>query len=202
MLALLVALAVSAPATLSSGSGAERPASPIIDDSAVVAGDVRLAQSGIDPNAPDHVPTFVEQYLAFQISPVASKQVQDGLVLSHVIGYVCFPVCGGLWGPLIGVKDSQMTGDVFVSWLLSGVLWAAIGVVVSITVVGALFFLAAPYLTTTATLNAIDRDIKKRGLATGRDGLPTGFPPPPPPTATTPNPAPQNDDTPPPSYAY
>jgi len=194
MLALLVALAVSAPATLSTGSGAERPSAPILDDT---AGDVRLAQSTIDPNAPDHVPTFVEQYLSFQISPVASKQVQDGLVLSQVVGYVCWGACGGLWGPLLAVKDSQMTGDVFVSWLLSSVIW---GLIAPFT--GGLLFLVHPYLTTTATLNAIDRDIKKRGLATGRDGKPMGLPPPPPPTTSAPNPAPATGDTPPPSYAY
>lgn len=197
MLALLVALAVSAPATLSTGSGAERPAAPILDDT---PGDVRLAQSGIDPTAPDHVPTFIEQYLALTISPMPSKQVQDGLVLSHVIGYLL--PCGSLWGPVVATKDAQFTGDVVVSWLLSSVLWTGITVVVSITVIGALMLFALPYLATTSTLNAIDRDIKKRGLSLGRDGQPMGVPPPPPPTTTAPNPAPQNSDTPPPSYAY
>ena len=201
MFALLVALAVSAPATLSAGN-AERPSAPILEDAAAPAAPLRLAQSGVDPNAPDHVPTFVEQYLSFQTSPVAAKQVQDGFILSHVIGYVLYGVCGGLWGPVVATKDAQMTGDVAISWFLSSVLWGVIAVVASFTIVGLVLWFIIPYLSTTATLNAIDRDIKKRGLATGQDGKPVGVPATPPPPTSTPNPAPQADDTPPPSYAY
>jgi len=196
MLALLVALAVSAPATLSTGSGAERPAAPILDNSAPAAGEVRLAQSNVDPTAADHTPSFVEQYLSFTISPMASRQVQDGLVLSHVIGYLL--PCGSLWGPVVAVKDGQFTGDLAASCFVSGLIWSLITPFTAFLLLPVL-----PYLITTSSLNAVDRDIKKRGLALGRDGLPVGAPPPPaPPTTATPNPAPQSDDTPPPSYAY
>ena len=203
MFALLVALAVSAPATLNVGAGAERPSAPILDEvNAPAARPVLLAQGPVDPTAPDHTPTFVEQYLAFQSSPMASKQVNDGLVLSHVIGYLL--PCGSLWGPVVATKDAQFSGDVVSACFVSGLMWTLIasGVTIVTIGIGSLTFLALPYLTTTSTLNAIDRDIKKRGLAEDRLGNPIGAPPPPPPTSTTPAPAPQQGDTPPPSYAY
>lgn len=207
MLALLVALAVSAPATLSSGIADERPLQPILDVDAAPT-TTRLAQADIDPNAPDHAPTFIEQYLAFTISPVPSKQVSDGLVLSHVIGYVCFPACGGLWGPLVAVKDAEMTGDVALSWFVSGLLWGGISLVASITIVGGVMWLVLPYLATTSTLNALDRGIKKRGLELDRTGQPVGkgnsgkATKPPSSSTPAPNPTPRVDEPPPPSYAY
>ncbi len=148
-----------------------------------------LAQS-IDPTSPDRPPTFVEQYLSLTISPYASREVQDGLVLSHVIGYCGFPVCGGLWGPIVAVRGAQLTGDVVVSWFLSHIIWG-IGSGVTAGLLGIVW----PYLATTSTLNAIDRDIKKRGAGAS----------PPPPTPTPPPaapPPPPPGDTPPPSYAY
>lgn len=191
MLALLLVVGLSSPATLTAGPGAERPTAPILEEVEQREQPVRLAQA-VDPTAPDHQPTFVEQYLSFTISPAASREVQDGLIVSHVIGYCGFPLCGGLWGPIVAVKGAQFTGDVVVSWFLSSVIW---GIGSGLT--GGLLFPIVPYLATTSTLNAIDRDIKKRGLATTPGVAPT-TPAPPPPAGQPPPPA----DTPPPSYAY
>jgi hypothetical protein len=190
MLALLLVVGLSSPTTLTSGPGAERPTAPILDE---VEQPARLAQAQtVDPTAPDHTPTFLEQYMSLTISPVASREVQDGLIVSHVIGYCGFGLCGGLWGPIVAVKGAQFTGDVVISWFLSNIIWS-----VGSTLTGGLLGFVWPYLATTATLNAIDRDIKKRGVATTPGVAPT-TPAPPPPAGQPPPPA----DTPPPSYAY
>lgn len=192
--ALLITASLAAPATLSDA----RPHRPVVVQKAQKQkqADVQLAQASLapDPNAPDHEPTFVEQYLSYQLAPTAAAPVKDGMVLSHVLGYLL--PCGGLWGPLVLIDGAEFSGDVFITYLLSGILWfVAISVVSTVTVgVGLLLFLAYPYLNTTATLNAVDRQLKAKG-----------YKPPPPGKTTTGSPpgnTPPPTDTPPPSYAY
>ena len=191
--ALLVAFSVSAPATLTS---AALPKAPIIDletlavsSSSAAPLSKQLLQA--DPNSPDREASFTDKYLSFQLSPMASQQTKDALVLSHVIGYLL--PCGSLWGPVVLTKDGEFSGDVALSWFLSTVLWAVITGAVSLTVVGLVMIVALPYLSTTATLNALDRGIKKKGLAGGPAKKSDA-----PPTPATPSPG----ETPPPSYAY
>jgi hypothetical protein len=161
---------------------------------------VRLAATAVrapdpDPNAPDHVPTFVEQYLSFALSPQALPEVKNGQVLAHILGYVCFGVCGSLWGPLVATPGAQLTGDVLGTWFLSTLVWFGVSVGFAFTGIGAVLILAWPYFSSVATLNAIDRDLKRRG---GSSSSPSSDPRPRPPAATTPTP----QETPPPSYAY
>jgi hypothetical protein len=191
--ALLVAFSVSAPATLTS---AALPKAPIIDletlavsSSSAAPISKQLLQA--DPNSPDREASFTDKYLSFQLSPMASQQTKDALVLSHVIGYLL--PCGSLWGPIVLTKDGEFSGDVALTWFLSTVLWAVIAGAVSLTVVGLVMIVALPYLSTTATLNALDRGIKKKGLAGGPAKKSDA-----PPTPATPSPG----ETPPPSYAY
>jgi hypothetical protein len=122
---------------------------------------------------------------------MASQQTKDALVLSHVIGYLL--PCGSLWGPIVLTKDGEFSGDVALTWFLSTVLWAVITGAVSLTFVGLVMIVALPYLSTTATLNALDRGIKKKGLAGGPAKKSDA-----PPTPATPS----TGETPPPSYAY
>jgi hypothetical protein len=208
--ALILTAAIASPATLHDTSPARawrpaavaRPHATDASDAATAATtgavtdangrEVRLAQSATTPDttAPGYEPTFVEKYLAFQLSPNASKQVKDGQVLGIVLGYVCLGVCGPLWGPVVATKDAEFSGDVAVTWFLSSIIWGLIASAASLTGIGGLLWLAVPYLTTVATMNEIDRGIrKKQGPAQGAVPNPT------PPT-------PGGEDTPPPAYAY
>ena len=112
--------------------------------------------------------------------------------MSHVIGYLLYGCAGGLWGPVVSVNGAEFSGDVALTWFLSGLIWFGIATIATGTGIGALLFLVVPYLTTTATLNAIDRQMKAKGLKP-----PPSKDKPPEPGTTTPPP-----DTPPPSYAY
>jgi hypothetical protein len=193
--ALLITAALAAPAMLTDGNESA-PRAPLVEKSKAKQG-VKLAQASLaaDPNSPDREPEFLDQYLSFQLSPVPAPAVKDGMVLSHVIGYLLYGICGGLWGPIIAVEGAEFNGDAVLSWFVSGILWfVVLSVVTTVTVgVGSIALLALPYLQTTATLNAIDRQLKKKGLGPVPKGKgPTG----PGPATTTPT------DTPPPSYAY
>jgi hypothetical protein len=139
-----------------------------------------------DPNAPDHTQTFAEQYLSYQLSPAALPAVKDGQLMSIVLGYLCAPACGSLWGPLVMVKGAEFSADVAITWFLSSIVWGAAS-----TVTGGLLLPVVPYLQTTATLNAIDVQMKKKGFKA-------------PPSSSTPaQPGqPQPTEQPPPSYAY
>lgn len=193
--ALLVALSVSAPATLTS---AALPEAPILETTTLASSAAPLAKQllQVDPNAPDHEASFTEKYLSFQLSPLASQQAKDGLLLSHIIGYLAYGLCGTLWGPLVAVEGAEFTGDVAITWLLSNIIWFVIASVATAVTfgVGGVMFVALPYLSTTSVLNEIDRGIKKKGLAGGPARRPGSTP-----TPTTP---PSTVDTPPPSYAY
>ncbi|MDP2342545.1 MAG: hypothetical protein Q8O67_16430 [Deltaproteobacteria bacterium] len=196
--ALLITAALAAPATLTDGRG-HSPRPSLVEKSKrqqAIDAPVRLAQASLaaDPNSPDQEPSFIDQYLSFQLSPVPAPAVKDGLVLSHVIGYLLWGICGGLWGPIVAIDGAEFSGDVVLTWFLSSILWYAIVGVVSFTGVGALLVFAIPYLQTTATMNAIDRQLKKKGVV----GVTPGGKKPPPNPATTPG----TPDTPPPSYAY
>jgi len=186
--ALCVAITMTAPATLT-----ERPSAPILTEtlaSPSTTASQQLLQA--DPNAPDHEPSFVEKYLSFQVANTGSKQVKDGLILGHVLGYLFYGVCGTLWGPVVATKDAEFTGDVAITWFLSSLLW---GLISGFTGIGAVLIFALPYLGATAVFNELDRGIKKKGLA------PVDKPPPTPGTPT-PGTPPQPGETPPPSYAY
>lgn len=158
-----------------------------------------LAQAHLadDPNSPDREPGFVDHYMPFQLSPAALPQVKDGLIMSHVLGYVFFiiPVCGPLWGPVVAVDGAEFSGDVVISWLLSTIIYGTIAVAASPITAGLSLF-AIPYFSTTATLNAIDRDLKKKGYKPADGKKPAGG------GNATPPPTGGNTDTPPPSYAY
>lgn len=194
--ALLLTVSLAAPATLTHDNGRPQPMKAHVEKAtkhkAVVVADSRV---DADPNSPDHDPSFVEQYLSFQLSPAATPAAKDGLVMSHVIGYLLYGVCGTLWGPIVAVDGAEFSGDVVLTWFLSGLLWAVISTAASFTGIGLLVWLALPYLQTTATLNAIDRQLKRSGAPPpDKTAKPTN-----PPSTTNP---PPTTDTPPPSYAY
>ncbi len=195
--AVVVALSLSAPT--SAITGYERPSAPILEEAptkVALAAPVQPLETqnlDVDPNAPDHEPSFIEKYLTFQVTSQGSKQVKDGLVLGHVLGYLFWGICGGLWGPVVAVTDSEFSGDVVLTWFVSSILWSLISTAAAFTGIGALMFFALPYLQSTATFNEIDRSIKKRGLSADDPKRP-----PPQPQPGTPNPG----ETPPPSYAY
>lgn len=188
--ALCVALSLTAPATLTSTA---LPTAPILETQGAAIAPIQKQLLEIDPNSPDREPSFVDRYLSFQLSPMASQQAKDGLVLSHVVGYLL--PCGSLWGPVVFVDGAEFNGDVFITWFLSSIVWAVImGVASTVTVgIGLVLFIAFPYLSTTATLNEVDRDLKKRGLAGSPPDKNPGPQPATPPSGT---------ETPPPSYAY
>ncbi len=199
--ALLITASLAAPATLTDHGGSpSRAPRPIAVEKARRSSappPVVLAQATLapDPNAPDHTPTFMEQYLSYQLSPVASKPVKDGLVMGHVLGYIfsIIPVCGTLWGPVVAVDGAEFSGDVAITWFLSSLLWSLVATGATFTGVGAILWFAVPYLSSTATFNAIDRQLKAKGYVAPPPGTTTTAPP-----GTTPPPT----DTPPPSYAY
>lgn len=198
--AVLLAATLAAPMTLTSGTGGERPSAPILKETAgaeaMPAGQpaVRFADSGVDPTDPERDPGFVDKYLGLMISPSASPQVKDSQIISLVMGYLFWPVCGNLWGPIAFTADSEFSGDAVLTWFVSGLIWVIISSAASLTGVGALLFLAFPYFTTTAVLNELDRGIKRRGLA----GEPAKKPTP----GNQPAAPPDTGDAPPPSYAY
>lgn len=180
--ALVLALSLSAPATLATATvGGAEAVAPL-----------NTQHLQVDPNDPSRDPQFVDRYLSFQLSPLASQQTKDGLVVGHILGYLLYPLCGTLWGPVVMTKDGEFSGDVVVTWFLSGVLWGVIATAATFTAIGAVLWLAYPYLQSTAVFNELDRGIKKRGLAKGV--TPTAPP--------TPGSPPAPGDTPPPSYAY
>ena len=187
--ALLITLSLAAPTTL---TGHDRPTAPAVTKTKAKATVLAQARLAPDPNAPGGNLGFVDHYLPFSLAAQALPPVKDSLVLSHVLGYLL--PCGGLWGPVVLIDGAEFSGDVIISYLLSSILWSvAITVVGTVTIgVGLLALVALPYLTTTATLNAVDRGLKAKGYA--------------PPKGTTPNPSnpanPPTGDTPPPSYAY
>ncbi len=193
--ALLITVSLAAPTSLTDhGTRTHRPAvSQKAKATTLAQSSSRVAD---DPNSPDREIGFVDHYMPFTLSSQALPDVKDNMVISHVLGY--FLPCGGLWGPVVLIDGAEFSGDVVISWLLSNIIWfVAIAAVATITVgVGIVGFLAFPYLTTTATLNAVDRGLKAKG-----------YQPPDPkksPTTTNPNTTPPNTtpDTPPPSYAY
>ena len=188
--ALCVALSLTAPATLTSTA---LPTAPILEAQGASIAPLQMQHLELDPNAPDVETSFIDKYLSFQVGPMGSKQVKDGLVLGHILGYVFYGLCGTLWGPVVATTDGEFTGDVAITWFLSSVLWGIIATAASFTGIGALLFLALPYLASTATFNELDRGIKKRGLA----GTPPDKGPGPQPATPPPG-----TETPPPSYAY
>jgi len=181
--ALVLVLSLSAP----TNSTAVAPSESVAP--------ISMQHLQVDPNDPAKEPQFVDKFLSYQLSPMASQQTKDGLVVGHILGYVCFGLCGSLWGPLVMTKDGEFTGDVAITWFVSTVLWSLISSALTLTAVGAVMWLALPYLSSTATFNELDRQLKKKGVAQGtkkRDGTQT------PPPATPPS----TDETPAPSYAY
>ena len=188
--ALLLTVSLAAPTTLTDhGAHARRPAVTVPKHETRVAAAERAID---DPNAPDRDIGFVDHYMPFQLSPAALPAVKDGLILSHVFGYL-LPF-GGLWGPVVAIDGAKFTGDLFASYCLSSIIWfLAAAVVLTVTIgVGAITFFAVPYLTTTAALNAVDRQLKAEGKQPPKPNTPPN-------TTTTPPPP---TDTPPPSYAY
>ncbi|MBM4280064.1 MAG: hypothetical protein FJ137_04710 [Deltaproteobacteria bacterium] len=164
--ALALVASLSTPSTLPPPTAATQPRSSWAARAAVVDGrdpraPVRLAQNTPtpDPNAADHVQTPLEQYFSYQLSPAALPAVKEGQFLSLLLGYLCAPACGSLWGPLVAVKGAEMNGDLAATWLISMLGWSAVA---AVTVVGMPLLLAVPYLATTATLNAIDVQMKRK----------------------------------------
>jgi hypothetical protein len=182
--ALVLALTLSAPTTTTRPTMAHDAVAPI-----------STQHLQVDPNDPAKEPQFVDRYLSFQLSPLASKQTKDGLVVGHILGYIFYLACGSLWGPVVVTKDAEFTGDVALTWCASTLLWHIIASAATLTVIGSLLWLAVPYLSSTATFNELDRQLKTKGLAQGVQ-KPGGTPPPTPGTPPTPG------ETPPPSYAY
>jgi hypothetical protein len=181
--ALVLALSLSAPTTATTAGPSESVAP------------ISVQHLQVDPNDPAKEPQFVDRFLSYQLSPMASQQTKDGLVVGHILGYVCFGICGSLWGPVVMTKDVEFTGDIAITWFVSTILWSVISGALTFTAVGAVMWFALPYLSSTATFNEIDRQLKKKGVAQGTkkpDGRPTS------PPATPPS----TDETPPPSYAY
>jgi hypothetical protein len=182
--ALVLALSLSAPATTTTSTMAHDAVAP-----------VSTQHLQVDPNDPEKEPQFVDKYLSYQLSPLASQQTKDGLVVGHILGYLFYGICGSLWGPVVMTKDGEFTGDVALTWFVSTILWSVIASVATFTAIGGLLWLAVPYLSSTATFNELDRQLKKKGLAQGvkkPDGAPT----------PTPGAPPTPGETPPPSYAY
>lgn len=184
--ALLVALSVSAPATLTS---AALPEAPILDIEAR-QGFILLADASTDVQEPG----FAEKYFSFSLSPNASPQVKESVVMSILLSYVGCLFCGPIWAPIVMTKDAEFSGDVVTTALVSYLLWVAFSVVTSPFAIGLATAVIWPYANGMATLNAVDRDIRRRGLAGGPARRPGSMP-----TPTTP---PSTVDTPPPSYAY
>jgi hypothetical protein len=146
-----------------------------------------------DPNAPGHKMTFVEQYLSYQLPAQAMPAVRQGEVMSYVLGYLLYGICGSLWGPVVAVEGASFDGDIATNWFLSTLLWSVIATAATATLVGGALWLAVPYLSTVATMNAIDRQLKKKGGGTAAPPGTPGQPGQEPPPAT---------EQPPPSYAY
>jgi len=124
--ALALVASLSTPSTLPPPTAATQPRSSWAARAAVVDGrdpraPVRLAQNTPtpDPNAADHVQTPLEQYFSYQLSPAALPAVKEGQFLSLLLGYLCAPACGSLWGPLVAVKGAEMNGDLAATWLIS-----------------------------------------------------------------------------------
>ncbi len=181
-LVLVASLAVPSTSSASTTAAKAAPAAVVHDRAAV-----RLAQAlpASEPSEPEYPETFVEQYLSYRMNPAALPAVREGQFLSILVSYACWPACGSLWGPVVMVKGAELTSDIASTWLISSLSWSAIAI---FTVVGLPVLLAVPYLTTTATLNAIDVQLRKKA-GPGVPGAPGKGPS-------------QPDETPPPSLAY
>ena len=175
--ALVLALSLSAPANTSAAGPAFLPmADP--------AARVEIAE-----------PDFFGKYLPFSLNQDASQQAKDSMVMSIVLSYVGCIVCAPVWAPVLVTKDAEFNGDVVAAALISYVVWVGVSIVTSPLGIGLLTGLAWPYSNALATLNAADRDIRRRAL--GGTGTPKALPP-----SGTPVPGGGNGETPPPSYAY
>lgn len=179
--ALLVAFSVSAPATLTS---AALPKAPIIE-ATTTAEMMPLA----DSRAPVvREPDFGQKYFPFSLRPDASQQVKDSFVMSIVLSYLGCCICAPAWVPVVLTKDATFEGEVLGTAFGSTLFWIG----GSILTVGLGIFVW-PYGNAVATLNAVDRELEKRGVDGGPAKKPDG-----PSTPATPTPG----EPPPPSYAY
>jgi len=193
--ALLVAFSVSAPATLTS---AALPKAPIIDVETLAVASSATAPRFLpvaDATTTDmREPDFAEKYFSFSLSANASPQAKDSFVMSMLVSYLGCIVCGPIWAPVLMTKDAEFSGDVITTALISYLLWVGISIVTSPLAIGLATAVIWPYANGMATLNAVDRDIRRRGLAGGPAQKPGATP--------TPGTPPPTGETPPPSYAY
>jgi hypothetical protein len=150
---MLVALLVSAALASSSGATGANAlplADPLMEES--------------DPQ---------KRFFPFALSDDAEQPVRDGFILSQVLGICCGGVClGNLWGPLLAVKGGEINTDVVVSflvpWLVTWGVSTAAALVLGLVTGGVGGILVLPitlvgsYLTTNATLMAMDRNLKSK----------------------------------------
>lgn len=173
--ALVLALSLSAPTTVPTTAPTFLPtADPVAK--------VEVAE-----------PDFIGKHLPFSLNSDASQQAKDSMMMSIVLSYVGCIVCAPVWAPVVMTKDAEFSGDVISSALISYAMWVGISIVTSPLAIGIFTAILWPYSNALATLNAADRDIRRRGL--GGSGTPKALPP------STPGSG-GNGETPPPSYAY
>ena len=147
------------------------------------------------PAAAVKEPDFAEKFFAFTLSPDASPQAKDSMVMSVLLGYLGCIVCAPAWAPVALTRDAQFNGDTLGTGVISYLVWWAISIVTAPLGIGLVILVVSPYATSIATLNAVDRDIRRRGLGGSQPKAP-GSPP-------IPGAAPgSSESTPPPSYAY
>ncbi len=178
--------------------------------SAVLASSMGVSEGHMVPLADPVVrePDAMTRFFPFGLADNAEQPIKDGLVISHVLGFLLGGVGGGLWGPLLVVPGAELNGDVVVSWLVPwGITMAGVFMVSTVASVAGIFLwplafcscaacpigLGGIYISTNATLMAMDRNLKsKKGPA--------------PPKRSSGEPAqPASSDPaspPPPSYAY
>jgi hypothetical protein len=142
---------------------------------------VQVAQAEKKTTPAPEGPGFMEQYFPFGVADSAPQVVQDGFLLSQVLGILLVSVAGGLWGPLLAVKGADLSGDTLVSFLIpwattvglvvgcwTGSIVAAFALAAVSGGIGGCFglcalaaipiALAGGYVSTNATLNGIARN--------------------------------------------
>jgi hypothetical protein len=128
-------------------------------------------------------PSFFDHYLPFGLADNVHPAVEEGFLVSQILGILLFGAAGSLWGPLVIVKGADLSGDTVVNWLISAALFVGVAMVGFVGVVAVTFltfgfgalcgfcylpwWVAAGYVTTNVTLNGISRNTFGKGGAPG-----------------------------------
>jgi hypothetical protein len=105
----------------------------------------------------------MDRFFPFNIDGV-DKRVDDAFLLT-LIGEMCLPF-GGLWMPLLVMKDApEINTDIIISWLVPVLVTYAGVVLTSWTVVCWIpVWIVGGWVTTNATLKAYDRALKGKSI--------------------------------------